>query len=407
MTSIFVETFGCALNQSESEDLEHQLVHHHIVESTRDAEIIVLNTCAVVEATEKKVLKRIQALYGQRNDRKLIVTGCLAELRQGWLHAAFPGVFVIPTEKVASFINARYASEPTTAQKYDVTANVKIAHGCRGNCTYCVVRIIKGALTSRGIEEVVDDVLERIQKGAKQVFLTAQDAGAYGLDCGQRLPYLIQAVCDLEQDFMLRIGMMNVSSITDIVEDLVRVYAHPKVYKFLHVPVQSGSDSVLKAMGREHTVSDFTRVVNQFRETYRDLTISTDFIVGFPTETDDDFRATVQLLREVRPLKVNITRFSPRKGTSAFNLKPLGGGKVKERSRVLTAEHHRTAAQQNCESVGRIYRTLAVEHGKNGSTICYNNFYRPIVILRELSLGLAYTVRVTGATPTYLIGTLS
>jgi tRNA A37 methylthiotransferase MiaB len=201
--------------------------------------------------------------------------------------------------------------------------------------------------------------------------------------------------------------MMNVSSIHDIVEDLVRVFKHPKVYKFLHLPVQSGSDRVLKRMERGYTVSDFKRIVARFRRAYRDITLSTDFIVGFPTETEEDFRATMQLLRAVRPLKVNITRFSQRKGTPAFVLEPVTGRVTKERSRMLTAEHHRIAYRQNCKSLGKIYGALAVERGKNGSTILYTDSYRPIVVAHELTLGIRYAVLVTRTTPTYLVGTLS
>jgi tRNA A37 methylthiotransferase MiaB len=160
-------------------------------------------------------------------------------------------------------------------------------------------------------------------------------------------------------------------------------------------------------MGREYTVSDFKRIVASFRRAYRDITLSTDFIVGFPTETSEDFQATMQLFREIRPIKVNITRFSKREGTPAFILKPVVGRVAKERSRMLTTGHHRIAYEQNCLSLGKTFRALAVERGKNESTILYNDNYRPIVVARKLTLGVRYAVLVTKATPTYLIGTLS
>jgi len=256
-------------------------------------------------------------------------------------------------------------------------------------------------------EAITKDVEHRIQHGARQVFLTAQDGGAYGLDSGCRLPELIEVLNELKYDFRLRIGMMNVSSIQDIVEDLLRAFKYSKVYKFLHLPVQSGSDRILERMGREYTVSDFKRIVASFRRAYRDITLSTDFIVGFPTETAEDFQATMQLFREIRPIKVNITRFSKREGTPAFILKPVVGRVAKERSRMLTTGHHRIAYEQNCLSLGKTFRALAVERGKNESTILYNDNYRPIVVARKLTLGVRYAVLVTKATPTYLIGTLS
>jgi tRNA A37 methylthiotransferase MiaB len=201
--------------------------------------------------------------------------------------------------------------------------------------------------------------------------------------------------------------MMNVSSILDIAEDLVKAFKHPRIYKFVHLPVQSGSDRILELMERGHTVFDFKRTVSSFRHELKDVTVSTDFIVGFPSETAEDFRATLDLLREVMPLKVNITRFSRREGTGAFFLRPLTGRVQKDRSRMLTAEHHRVARQRNSEYIGESYRALAVERGKKGSTILYNDNYRPIVVPRELPLGAFYTVRVAGITSTYLIGSLN
>jgi tRNA A37 methylthiotransferase MiaB len=160
-------------------------------------------------------------------------------------------------------------------------------------------------------------------------------------------------------------------------------------------------------MERGHTIADFKRVVDVFRQTFAEVTLSTDFIVGFPTETQDDFLATMRLLRQVSPIKVNITRFSPRMGTKAFDLEPVIGRDTKERSRMLTAEHHRVAYERNLQSLGRTYAALAVERGKNQSTILYSDSYRPIVVEQSLPLGVRYKVRATGATPTYLIGTLS
>jgi threonylcarbamoyladenosine tRNA methylthiotransferase CDKAL1 len=407
MTSVCLETYGCTLNQSESEELISQLKGYRVVESAYEAQVVVLNTCMVIETTERKILKRIEALYSQLGHRKLIVSGCMVRPLGDRLRSLYPELQVMQNDRVASYIKAHFARDPQAASRPNVTAKVKIAQGCQGSCSYCIVKLIKGPIKSRSIEAVTKDVEHRIQDGAKQVFLTAQDGGAYGLDSGRRLPDLVEALCELEHDFKLRIGMMNISSIHDIVEDLVRVFMHPKVYKFLHLPVQSGSDRVLERMERDYAVSDFKCIFARFRRACRDITLSTDFIVGFPTETDDDFQATMQLLREVRPLKVNITRFSQRKGTSAFVLEPVTGRIVKERSRMLTAEHHRIAYRRNCKSLGKTYGALAVERGKNGSTILYSDSYRPIVVAHELTLGVRYAVLVTGATPTYLVGTLS
>jgi MiaB/RimO family radical SAM methylthiotransferase len=361
----------------------------------------------VIEATERKILKRIGMLYDPLGQRKLIVTGCMVLPVGDRLRSLYPELEVMQTERVVPYIKVHFAPKREDTPRFNVTAKVKIAQGCQGSCSYCVVKLIRGPIKSRSIGAITKDVEHRIQHGAKQIFLSAQDGGAYGLDRGCRLPELIEALCELEHDFRLRVGMINITSICNIVEDLSLVFKHPKVYKFLHLPVQSGSDRVLERMGRGYTVSDFKSIVARFRSAHRDITLSTDFIVGFPTETAKDFRATMRLIREVRPLKVNITRFSKRKGTPAFILEPVVGREAKERSRMLTEEHHRIAYQENRLSLGKTYGALAVERGKDRSTILYNDSYRPIVVARELILGVRYALLVTRATPTYLVGTLS
>jgi MiaB-like tRNA modifying enzyme len=407
MASVYLETYGCTLNQSESEEILSLLKGHSVVESAHDAQIIVLNTCAVVERTEKRMLKRVKQLYEQSENRELIISGCLTEQWGDWLRAEYPESVVVRSDHVASYINGRYKRKPTVAFGRSITARVKIAHGCQGSCSYCIVRLIRGPIASRSIETIVRDVQRRIQNGAQQILLAAQDAAAYGQDRGCTLSDLVEALCGLEQDFRIRIGMMSVSSILNILEELVQTFGHPKVYKFLHVPVQSGSERVITLMERGHTIADFKRVVQVFRQTFADVTISTDFIVGFPTESDDDFRATMRVLREVRPLKVNITRFSPRMGTKAFNLEPVVSRITKERSRMLTAEHHRIAYEENLKKLGKIYEAVAVERGKNQSTVLYSDNYQPIVVEQNLALGVRYAVRAARATPTYLIGILS
>ena len=405
MTTVYLETYGCTLNQSESEELTLQLNGHTVVESIEDAQVLVLNTCMVVAATEKKILRRIDVLYQQLGERTLIITGCM-EGSFGNRLRVYPVVKPMRISGVARYVNAHFSRSAASTPRPSITAKVKIAEGCGGSCSYCIVKLIRGPVKSRHIDAITRDVARRVQNGAKQIFLTAQDGGAFGLDQSHRLPDLLEALCEIEHDFKLRVGMMNVSSILDIAEDLLKAFKHPRIYRFVHLPVQSGSDRILELMERGHTVYDFKHTVSRFRYELRDVTVSTDFIVGFPSETAEDFRATLDLLREVAPHKVNITRFSPREGTEAFFLRPLTGRVLKDRSRALTAEHHRVALQRNGECIGKSYKALAVDRGKAASTTLYNDNYRPIVVPRELPLGVSYGVCVSSVTPTYLIGSL-
>ncbi|MGZ4933243.1 MAG: tRNA (N(6)-L-threonylcarbamoyladenosine(37)-C(2))-methylthiotransferase [Halobacteriota archaeon] len=407
MVSVYIETYGCTLSHSESEAITLELDGHTVVEKPEDAQVIVLNTCIVTDTTERKMLKRIGVLCDNLEDRALIVTGCGTHVLSAGVWVRYPKAIVVESRRVAPFLNSQFLSGGVSRDPFNqnnVTTRIKIAQGCEGRCSYCIVRLARGQTQSKPIKAIAREIEARVQRGVKQVFLAAQDAGVYGIDIGSTLPELINAVCDLNYDFKLRVGMMNVTSIRDITSDLLDAFHHPKVYKFVHLPVQSGSDRILRLMERGHTVLDFERCVSAFRRRFREITISTDFIVGFPTETENDFQSTLELLRETKPVKVNITRFSPRPGTSAAALDPVTSRIVKDRSRILTTEHHRIAYWQNCALVGKRYNAFAVERGKNESTILYNDNYRPIVTPQVLPLGLSYAVTITGATQTYLRG---
>jgi threonylcarbamoyladenosine tRNA methylthiotransferase CDKAL1 len=407
MTKIYVETYGCALNQSETEHLSSALQEYQFVSRAENADILVINTCVVIKSTEKKMLRRIEALYELcQTGKELIVTGCARKLLRLLIRSGFPNAKLMTYDQVPSYITSEYTPEKCVTKTNDVKASVKIAEGCEGVCSYCIVRLIRGRLKSRSIDDILKDVESKVENGAKQIFLTGQDVGVYGLDRGLRLPELINAVTELDQNFMVRIGMINPSTLDGIVDALIDSFKKPKVYKFLHLPVQSGSDRILHLMGRNYSISYFKSVVAKFRSEFKDLTLSTDFIVGFPYETEHDFKLTLDLLKVVRPLKVNITRFSKREGTAAYHLPQTLNRTMKERSRALTWEHHKVAYFENKKWLGETFNALAVERGRGSSYVLYNDFYRPIVVEGEVKLGDRYDVTIRDITPTYLIGNL-
>jgi MiaB-like tRNA modifying enzyme len=407
MAKIYVETYGCTLNQSETEHLSSALQAYQFVYRADNADILIINTCVVIESTEKKMLRRIKALYELcQTGKELIVTGCAQKPLYRLIRSNFPNAKLMTYDQVPSYVTSTYMSGKCVTQTNNVKASIKIAEGCDGVCSYCIVRLIRGGLKSRSIGDILKDIESKVENGAKQILLTGQDVGAYGLDKGLRLPELINAVTELDRNFMVRIGMINPATLDDIVDELIYAFRNPKIYKFLHLPVQSGSDRILHLMGRNYSISYFKSVLAKFRSKFKDLTLSTDFIVGFPYETEHDFNLTLDLLKAVRPLKVNITRFSRRKGTTAFHLPQILNRTVKERSRALTVEHHKVAYFENKKWLGETFNALAVERGRGGSTVLYNDFYRPIVAEGEVKLGDRYDVTVREITPTYLIGNL-
>jgi MiaB/RimO family radical SAM methylthiotransferase len=218
------------------------------------------------------------------------------------------------------------------------------------------------------------------------------------------LPELINEIVNLPGEYKIRLGMMNPFSIADIMPDMVEAIKHPRVYRFIHLPVQSGSDRILMLMGRPYTTKEYNSMIEYFRKNIPDITFSTDYIVGFPTETDDDFKMTMESLRINLPLKVNITRYSPRPGTKAEKMPDILERTKKERSRMLTGLHHNITSSFMKSSIGKHKNVLITEKGKDGSVIAKDDSYNMIVIREALSPGIRVNVEIIGSGVTYMIG---
>ncbi|HTD81359.1 MAG TPA: radical SAM protein, partial [Thermoplasmata archaeon] len=241
----------------------------------------------------------------------------------------------------------------------------------------------------------------------RDIKLTGQDTAAYGMDTGTSLAELLNAITRIPGEFRVRVGMMDPLTALPILDDLIRAYSPGTVYKFLHLPVQSGDDGILDAMKREHTVAEFERIVAEFRRAIPEVSISTDIIVGFPGETEEAFDRTMDLLRRVRPDTVNITRFSPRAGTPAATMRDqVQGWRVKERSRRLTRLRMAIAREIHESFVGRELAVLTTEPGKAGTTLARTDAYRQVVLPSEEPIGEFGVARILAGRESDLIGEL-
>ncbi|MDD2665545.1 MAG: tRNA (N(6)-L-threonylcarbamoyladenosine(37)-C(2))-methylthiotransferase [Methanocellales archaeon] len=398
----YIETYGCTANKSDSQRIKTLLLqnNYEIADSIESSDIIVVNTCTVTDRTERRMIKRLRELKKE----KTIVAGCLPaaqpDLVSGWK--------TITPRSIPSLASILGEQSPAKNEicPGDVTALVSISEGCVGHCSYCIVKQARGDLKSYPPKTIVNSVKGLVEAGAKEILITSQDTAAYGLDIGVGLPDLLNHITGIDGDFYIRVGMMNPLTTTKILDDLVDSFDDPKVFKFLHLPVQSGSDRILKSMNRGYSVSDYVKIVDTFRERFPGITLSTDFIVGYPGESAEDFGRTVLLLEETKPTKVNITRFSPRPNTPAASLPDTLERTKKERSRVLTKAHHKIAYELHRSLVGLLTEVIVTEKGKDGSVIARDSSYRNIVIQENLMLGEKHPVRIVGARTNYLIGEL-
>ncbi|MDD1772923.1 MAG: tRNA (N(6)-L-threonylcarbamoyladenosine(37)-C(2))-methylthiotransferase [Methanomassiliicoccales archaeon] len=407
-----VETYGCTMNQGESAELATFLrgIGHEQVNEEEKADVAMINTCAVIAPTERKILRRLRQLHD--DGKKLIIIGCMASVNGNQLRKDFPGALVCATADYPGLpsILASEFGRVTVPMLEDVTVPfiLPIAQGCNGCCTYCMTKLARGDLQSYPIEHLVDGSRKALSRGSKEILVTAQDTAAYGMDGDKRLPDLIHALTTLPGDFRIRIGMMNPDNLKEMIDDLITAYQHPKVYKFLHLPVQSGSDRVVRDMGRAYTVEEYLELVRRMRKAVPELTLSTDVITGFPGETAEDHRSTVQLIERLRPNIVNVTRFSARPGTVADTMKgQVVGWRSKERSRELTALRFRISAEINTAKVGRTYSVLIDEMGKGKSVMARTDDYLPVVISGEHELWQRVTVRIIDSAPTHLYGEIA
>ncbi len=397
------------MNYGEGEQLSKKMegLGHTKTDSVDDADIVILNTCTVVETTEKNMIRRMGDL--KKKGKKVIVTGCMAKVQPKRITIRLPDSVIIPPDRYPEFdelvSNEFGCCDTPVESKYGMSAILPIAQGCLGNCSYCITRFARGALKSYDENELVKEFNRMIDDGAKEILVTAQDTACYGRDKGTNLPNLISRFLEREGDYRIRIGMMNPNYLGPILDDLLDLMDDRRMYRFLHIPVQSGSDSVLKNMRRRYTAEEFLNLVERIRARYADFSISTDLISGFPGETEEDHRKSVELIRTLHADTVNITRFSVRPGTDAAAMKDQIQGNVsKERSTELTETKMEVEYNVNKGMVGKKYRVLVTEKGKEGTVITRTENYRPVGINEDLPLGTFLDVEVTDCASTYVSG---
>jgi MiaB-like tRNA modifying enzyme len=413
-----IETYGCTANRGESAAIERALRAggHRPADGPEAADVAVLNTCTVVEKTERNMLRRAEELDAE-TPADLVVTGCMA-LAQGEAFAeAGVDAEILHWDEVPTYVRNGECPTPTADAEPvldGVVGILPIARGCTSDCSYCITKRATGKIDSPPIEDNVEKARALVHAGAREIRITGQDTGVYGYDRENRslLPELLERVCAIDGEFRVRVGMANPKGVHGVREELARVFAeNDELYDFLHAPVQSGSDDVLGDMRRQHQVEEFREVVDTFDRHLDDWTLATDVIVGFPTETRVDFEASLDLLRDVRPERVNVTRFSKRPGTDAADMKGLGGTEKKERSKRMTDVKMDVVGETYEGMVGERRSVLVVEDGTDDSRVGYDRTHRKVAVpgaeRTGVELGEVVDVEITGHNTVYALGELT
>ncbi len=421
---VYVKTYGCTLNQADSDIIKTLLKDNNISVSDdeMDSDAVIVNTCTVKTATEQKIINKLEKL--QKNGKKIIVTGCMASANPDLIYKYIPAASIVTAPNISNLPTAlenvaegkrvlydRYSAVDRMAYfkpGSSIISRIPINDGCLSNCSFCETKRARGPLNSFSSDLIIKAISYSLQKGAKEIELTSQDVGAYGADKKSSIAELLSKIKELniDKDYYIRIGMLNPEHALKHIEAFIEALNDTHFYKFIHLPVQSGSDPVLKAMNRDYNISQFYEVVDRLRANVKNLMLETDIIVGYPTENEKDFEDTLDMIKEVKPGVSNLSKFAKRPHARASKLKQLPEEEIKRRSVEATRLIRSVQNSINKKFIGTLQDVMLTERtgiSVNGR----NSSYKQVIITGDgsgLALGNMYNVKIYKSTSNALYG---
>ena len=378
--------FGCKVNQYETNAMEQQFINngYEIVKNIDVADIYVVNTCTVTNVAERKSRQMLRRVKQINPEALLVVCGCYVEVAQKELEAIEEIDLIINSKEkkniVAIIEQFKDGNKEHIEDNLDefvdfgsVTytdknrAVIKVQDGCNMFCTYCIIPYARGRIRSRKIESVVKEVKDIASKGIKEVVITGIHIASYGKDWKDeniRLIDLLEEINKIDGIERIRLGSLEPTIITT--EFLERLTKLEKICDHFHLSLQSGCDDTLKRMNRKYTTSGFRQIAKLLRKAYPEVSLTTDIIVGFPGETEEEFNKTYEFLKEIKFYKMHIFKYSPRRGTPAEKMDNQVDGNIKEeRSRKLIELSNKNENEKNEKYVGKNVKVL-FEEFENG-----------------------------------------
>ncbi|MFX0000677.1 MAG: tRNA (N(6)-L-threonylcarbamoyladenosine(37)-C(2))-methylthiotransferase [Candidatus Hodarchaeota archaeon] len=418
--SFYIETYGCTSNKADSYIISNILRKSNYKETNLEkAQFIIINTCAVKEQTENKIkarLKYLQAQYYKNPNKHIIIAGCLPFIAPNYIEIIkniipsfaalidlnnfqdLPEIFQeikigkknIISKSDKAIDKANYYIDHSPGK---ITGIIPISEGCLGSCTYCCVKNARGRLNCYDPNSIFQNVEYQLNQGIKQIYLTSQDCSIYQYD-GTNFSNLVGKIVNLDYKFFLRIGMINPSFLLEHIDQLISIFNQKKVYQFLHIPIQSGSNSILNRMQRKYVISDIIDNIDLLREKFKNLTISTDIICGFPGETEYDFYRTINFIKWLKPEILNISKFTPRPGTKAKDMEQLSSKTIKERSIRLSHVFRNSLTDINKDWEDWEGEVLILHEGKENNQVFGRNFAYKNIFIDDYQGGFGDFVQV-------------
>lgn len=416
--NFYIETFGCSINQADSETMAGVLVANGLVkvDDVKDADVVIENTCTVKTPTHNNFGRRVKEL--SELNKPIIITGCIPSVDASKFKEfsllgvdQISNIFEVVCEaldgNVVHFLRQENNKRLNLPQvrRNDYIEILPISKGCLGNCNYCQTKFARGDLFSYSVEAIFGQAKRAIEEGVCEIWLTSQDCGAYGKDIGTNFVELLRALILIDGDFKIRLGMSNPNFVYEHLDELIDVFKSDKIFKFLHVPIQSASTKVIKEMNRFYTSEHIEEIIVKFRGAYPNMTLATDIIVGYPTETDSDFDETYNFVDKFRPQVINFSRFWKMDGTKAAGLKQLDSTVIKMRSKKVTDLFKEYSESANKKYVGLKTEVLVTEtDSENAQSVGHDLNYKKVVIPGIVKLGKYYFVEIVDFGPWDLKG---
>jgi MiaB-like tRNA modifying enzyme len=412
-----VEAYGCSASMADSEMISGLLKQagYGLATSQDQGALAVIVTCSVKDTSEHRILGRIRSI--SKSGVPLVVAGCLPKADRARVEAVTHSASLLGPGSIDRIVSVadsaisgvrEVALEDSSTDKVNIprlrlnnsVSIVEIASGCLSECTFCQTKLAKGMLRSYRIGDIVRQIRSDVDSGCREVWLTSTDNGCYGRDRSSDLVELLSACCAVDGEFKIRLGMMNPKYLPGMIDRLARLFKESdRLFKFVHMPVESGSDRVLRTMKRGHTSKNFLEAVRSFRSIIPEMTVATDVIVGFPGETELDFEKTLEVISESEPDVVNISRYGARPGTVSARWKEgrVSSQIAKKRSERLHAMARSIARKRNSKWAGWTGEIIVDERSRTGTFQGRNFAYKPVSLpgaTDNLSIGDRRLVKV-------------
>lgn len=376
-----IKTLGCKLNQYESESIASGLSSRgwRRVPFGEEADLVIVHTCTVTDNSDRKCRNYIRQGSRFSSNGRVVVTGCLGRRDPSGIRAMPEVLDVIeasgddlPRRIEESFAGTRTSDGKESAVRVRTRSYIKIQDGCDGECSYCIVPSVRGKPSSRPFEDVIDHAKRLVDAGVPELVFTGVTIGKYD-DGGRGLASLAESILSLDGNFRLRITSIEPRHVTD---ELIALFGHPKLCDHIHLPLQSGSDAVLARMNRPYTRTEYIDTALRFRSRLPDMAIGADIIVGYPGETDEDFDATLDVVRRAGVTHVHQFSYSPRGGTASSSQKECAPAVVAERAKRLKSFAAERLRDYERRFDGKVLMSVVERGGEEGFSALSSNYLK-------------------------------